>query len=616
MADGAGGIFSKPKKRARIAYSGEEFGFGFRAIDAYAARVSHDYHGQIPDGGKSSHGQGSINFDPDGGVPLRSKDQALASLAAGNAEYAVVPFYSPHSGYDAETLNLLSNIPALGVDQVDAGDRFCLAVYEPQVLDLVHASHPGSGLSYLMKGRNAWAQRATWRQQAVDRGVDLLAEDHPHQRRDHHHETNIAGLSNVDRAGQMLLRDRVDVVFAGPEATRRCKAKLDGLRAAGVKVEETLEWVEPHREMARRVRDTLDKSRQTSTVFDPATGEAKFTSIMSAEAQTRPLYAVVLPFEVASRSPEFTIVDDNLEDTDTPKTRFLIVEKQGDPTLIDDTYALTRRRVNYWLARMLHVGRESVFLKLGLHQLAGLAIMAGASLVVLFDIARYLADIGAAPPAIEQYIGSSYFGWAGIALTIIPWAALWVFDYGRGLLAEIFKSLFSRPQSGVRVLLQFRGVGQTASLADVEWRLRYFGISFRTSRTRDDSAKNPADLLLDVEFDRRHFDWHPGLLKSIVQEILDAAFEPAMHGKVKVLAVMPFRSPELPAYKRRRWWLEGMRAGSEESQKKAEARLVLGYRALVQSMPAIAAFGLLIFATYKVGGVSNLIAILAKLFNR
>ncbi|MBI1364602.1 MAG: hypothetical protein GC153_01420 [Alphaproteobacteria bacterium] len=616
MADGGGGIFSKPKKRARIAYGGEEFGFGFRAVDEYAYRVSHDYHGEIPDGGKAPHWKHSVSFEPEGGVPLRSKDQALAAVVAGNAEYALVPFYSPQSGYDIETLNLLSNMPALGVDQVDAGDRFCLAVYEPQVLDLVQSSHPGSALSYFIRGRNNWSQRATWSQRAADRGVDLLGDDRLNERGDRRtREANVAGLTNIDRAGQMLLRDRVDVVFAGPEATRRCKTKLDGLRAAGVKVKETLEWVEPHREMARRVRDTLDKNRQTSIVFDSATGEAKFTSIMSAEAQTRPLYAVVLPFEVASRSPEFTIIDDNLEDMDTPKTRFLIVEKQGDPTLRDDTYAITGRRVNYWMERLLHVGHESVALKLTAHQVARSLTALGAGGVMLFDLVRYFSQGGGAS-AFESVVGSDAFGWAAIALAFIPWAAMWVFDYGRGLLAEVFKTMFGRPQSGVRILLQFLGVAQTASLADVEWRLRYFGVRFRKAQTRADDLRVPADQLLDIEFDRRHFDWHPALLRSIVQEILSVAFEPARHGKVKVLAAMPFKTSELPAYKKHRWWLEGARASSEESQKKAEASLVLAYRSFVRAAPALLAFGLLAYATVRAGGVANMLETVGRLFQR
>ena len=98
----------------------------------------------------------------------------------------------------------------------------------------------------------------------------------------------------IDQSAQLLLRDRLDVVFDGPEAARRCKSKLDGLRAAGIELAETPQTIEPHRELARRARASLNGNRQVNTFFDPRSGEAHYVSSMSGEAhhQTR-LYGVV-----------------------------------------------------------------------------------------------------------------------------------------------------------------------------------------------------------------------------------------------------------------------------------------------------------------------------------
>src|SRR5690606_28452504 len=91
-----------------------------------------------------------------------------------------------------------------------------------------------------------------------------------------------AGLP-IDMADQKLIRDRIDMVFAGPEASRRCKSKLDGLRALGVEVQELSQMIEPHRELARIARSTVNTARQTNTFFDPISGETRFFSTLGAE---------------------------------------------------------------------------------------------------------------------------------------------------------------------------------------------------------------------------------------------------------------------------------------------------------------------------------------------
>lgn len=343
--------------RPKIAFTGEEFGFGYQALVAYRDVVKKS-DGRVPDAGRGAQNPGArrsgkVSIEDGYRLPLRTKEQSLAALATGNADLALVPFYSPDAGYDTETIQLVSSIfKPFGVDLVEARDHFCLAVYEPQVLDIVQASHPGSGLSELMRrGRSSWSGPR-------DRGEQWHGGAHgPNSVHANAQVTRLEAGLKIDEAGRLLLRDRVDTIFAGPEATRRCKSHLDGLRSAGVKVEETAQWIEPHREMSRRVRDSLDKTRQTNAFVDPSTGRMGFSSMMTAEAQTRPLYAVALPYEVALRSPDFTIIEENIEDGEAPKTRFLVCEANVDVTLLSDVYkvnlfGLYHPRVKHWRARL------------------------------------------------------------------------------------------------------------------------------------------------------------------------------------------------------------------------------------------------------------------------
>ncbi|MEQ1931812.1 MAG: hypothetical protein ABL957_14945 [Parvularculaceae bacterium] len=489
----------KPEK-PKIAFTGEEFGFGYQALLAFKETVRKD-GGLIPDAGLGRvHPQASheVEIHEAYRQPLRTREQALSSLTTESADLALVPFYSPEVGYDTETLNVMSKMfSPLGVDIVEARDHFCLAVYEPQVLDLVQAAHPGSGLTDLMRRpRRSWDGPpdfgTDWSSGKAKLPDDVSA-------------GYKAGLT-IDRAAQMMLRDRVDTVFVGPEAGRRCKAKLDGLKAVGVSVEDTPSWVEPHREMSRRVRETLDKSRQTNTVFDPRTGQTSFVSTMNGEAQTRRLYAVALPFEIACRSPEFTIIDDNIEDAEPPKTRFLVCQKNYDHTLFEDVYRITLFRVRHWLKRL----------------------------------------DGVKDTAIRRY-------------SVKNPATSWWHRLGLSS-AFAFVSGHGRPQGGVRILLQVpRGRGVT-STGELEEYLRQFGVSYATVRLNEDSeGKKPAPLVMDVEFDFAHFDPHPWH-GSIVSGFLWRAFDRSKFGMSRLLAAFPYEESQLPAHDQRRWWLEGVHA--------------------------------------------------------
>lgn len=351
------------KKKPRIAFAGEEYGFGYLATNAFVDAVA-KRDNRVEDGGYAGapktanlkefqsraafRDRFEFKNDQINRQPLRTKEQALLAVKSGTADFAVVPFYSPYAGYDFETLRAISNLfTIMGVEQYEATDQMCLAVYEPQVLDLVQSSHPGSALSSLMKHRrNSWGSN-----ESVNTRHDGRDHDNPG-------DTYRADL-NIDQAGQMLLRDRIDMVFAGPEAARRCKAKLDGLRGAGVEVSETLRSVEPHREMARLARKTLDRDRQVNTFFDPREGTANYVSTMSGGRQDSQLYAVVLPFQVAMMSADFTIIDTEMEDADPVKTRFMVVRQAPDESLYEDAYRTTDAKTRYWMKRLRDVNHSA-----------------------------------------------------------------------------------------------------------------------------------------------------------------------------------------------------------------------------------------------------------------
>jgi len=351
-----------PKRKARapkIAFSGEEFGFGYQAVSAFIGKAEdrgvYDGGIQAVDQKLEQEYRDRAAFDKfdftrgrEQRQPLRTKEQALMAVKSQTADYAVVPFYNPYFGYDYETLRALSSLGGiLAVEQYEASDNMCLAVHESQVLELAQSAHPGSALSTLLKHeRKQWGTAESVR---GERNLDINGQS----------EALRAGLT-IDQSAQLLLRDRLDVVFSGPEASRRCKSKLDGLRAAGIELAETPQTVEPHRELARRARASLSTNRQINTFFDPRSGEAHYVSSMPSDSQhTTRLYGVVLPFQVAMMSSEYVIVDPDMDDSEAVKSRFFVVHQNQDKSKIEDAYRTTDAKTRYWETRLRNVAWQS-----------------------------------------------------------------------------------------------------------------------------------------------------------------------------------------------------------------------------------------------------------------
>ena len=348
------------KKKPRVAFTGEEFGFGYQAVGSLVEVAKKE---GIPDGGKwavsrlrtereiggpSSHR--TFEFNNTQRQPLRTKEQALMAVKAGTADYAVVPFYSPYAGYDFESLRALSSLfTLLGVEQIEATDQLCLAVHESQVLELAQSAHPQSALSNLVSRR-----RSTWGSDLSRGGFAEESADFDGQPSG---EMRRGGLV-IDQATQMILRDRLDAVYGNPDAVLRCKTKLDGLRGAGVEITTLTNSVEPHRDFAKLSRGTLNSDRVVNTYFNPSTGDAHYVSAMNGGTQSNAFFGVILPFEVADRSSEYIIVDPDMEDSEPTKTRFMVVESNPDHTLYDDAYRTTDAKTRYWFKRLRAVANH------------------------------------------------------------------------------------------------------------------------------------------------------------------------------------------------------------------------------------------------------------------
>ncbi len=590
MADGSHGGH---KQRARVAYSGEERGFGVGAVEIFVRKAQTD---GISDGGTDAVSGGrpqeldknramrTYDFGNPTRQPLRTKEQAMMAVKAHTADYALVPFYHPHYGYDFETLRALaSQITLFGVEQVTSETEYVLAAYEPQVLDFVQSSHPGSTLSLLMRGagRHLWSRSG-------DPGADVTS-----------------GVPKLPDGGKMLfdpqqamLRDRVDVVFASPVAARACKSKLDGLKQAGVEVEETLEAIEPHRDFARRVRDVLDHTRQTSTTFDFTSGESRLQSVMpNTQAQSRKLYGVVIPKEIAN-GPEYFVIDDKFADADPAKTRFMAVEYSPDLTLFEDAYRTTDAKTRYWMRRLRNVADDMTH--------GGGAPSAGLtgppdSVAAIMALAGLLfAGVGLAGLA----------GWRGVPfITGTPEMVLLadLAALGLGVLMTLFG--FKRflgggagahnghdrhghkkhGNPGVRLLLAFQRAGTAAAIADVENFLRNFGIRHQVVRIDEDSeGHHPAAAVLDVELLAGDLYWNPSrrLRGSVLNGTLKKAFARWKTRGVLVLAAMPFDNPQMPAHKARHWLWD---APTEWAKDFGETMFIRLSRWLVYLLPVAAA---------------------------
>ena len=554
MADGAPIV---TKTKPRIAFTGEEFGFGYLATNALVASASRD---GVADAGYAAgpkttnlkeyeirvRNRDRFEFRNDNVVrlPLRSKEQALLAVKSGQADLAVVPFYSPFTGYDFETLRAMANLFTLvGVELAEAVDQYCLAVYEPQVLDLVQSAHPGSALSELLRHRRtSWGNHETARSLS---GSNLVEQAGDNFR---------AGLT-VDQAGQMMLRDRVDMVFCGPDAARRCKSKLDGLRAAGVEVAETLRAVEPHREMARLASKHLSRDRQVNTSFDPTSGRVQYVSTMSGDPQqAAQLYAVVLPFQVAMMSPDFTIIDTDMEDADPVKTRFLVVRQAPDETLYEDAYRTTDAKTRYWMTRLRDVNDDAHNRYVGADCVHDRINGPGVRLMLRFkrsgdaasiaDLENYLRNYGvryavsrldedserAAPAGIVVDMEFSCADFDGdLAYRGGRWFAKWSV-LGLSIIAALAFAAVSLP---ILAAAPAAFLGSTAVLAalGVVALINFLWLG-RFRRTRG----------------------------SIANGAVKTAFKQWKNRGVTVVAATPFKTPQLPAHGRRRWYSETPKA--------------------------------------------------------
>lgn len=579
---------AKGKKRPRVAFTGEEWGFGYQATRVFLNRARD--RKTVPDGGLSSVGveiereveaaTKNSRFDYSHAVtqPLRTKEQSLMAVKQDTADFAVVPFYHPYTGYDFETLRAMAGLfTVLGVEQIEATDNLCLAVHESQLYDLIQSSHPGAGFSALQRRlRKSWGLTDTASGNAPGGDYDI--------------EMPRAGLP-IDMADQKLIRDRIDVVFAGPEAQRRCKSKLDGLRAIGVEVRETAQLVEPHRELAKLARSTVNPNRQTNTMFDPITGETRFYSTLGAETQRSSLFAMVLPYEVAMRSSDYVIIDDNVDDAPPTKTRFMVVENNPDPTLFEDKYRTTDAKTSFWVNRLQKVARPQVDFPAGLMRFGGYCATAAAIvLIALGGFGLYnsmplpMSDIAVLPAWLSGLTAGAAMA-LGAALAMLAW---------------VLSSVESRGSNGVRVLLRILRDGGAASLGDVENFLRNYGVRHSLVRMGEDSEKDkPAPVVLDIEFDPQDFAYGPfamfsrRLRGSVVNGAMKKIFQRWKNRGVLVLAAMPFDKPQLPRHAPRRWWKEAISAWAEDF---AETMFIrLSRVLLLYVLPAAAVIALVVW---------------------
>lgn len=545
------GLFGgKPKKRPRVAFTGEEYGFGYQATETFLRRARDN--GDVADGGvkgvnarterefEAPSKNSRFDYRADIPQPLRTKEQAIMAVKSLTADFALVPFYSPYAGYDFETLRAISSLfSVLAVEQVEATDTLCLAVHESQLYDIIQSAHPGTGFSALQRRmRKSWG------------GVDSGSGNNPGG--DYEAEMPRAGLP-IDMSDQKLIRDRIDKVFAGPEASRRCKSKLDGLRAIGVDVQETAQMVEPHRELAKLARSSANPARQTNTFFDPVSGETRFASSLSAESQASDLFGMILPYEVAMRSSDYVIIDHNFDDAPPAKTRFAVIENNPDHSLVEDKYRTTDARTKYWTRRLETIARPTGTLGAGLMQLGGSLL--GVLALVLVGFGLWGVSASAAPfinvPASLSWLSSLTASGAVLAGGAIA------------LLAFSMTSVRSAGQRGVRVMFRFRRDGIAASIGDVEDFLRNYGVSHSVVRIDEDSEGDaPASIVLDVEFDGRDFSYGPFAMLSrrmrgsVVNGALKKAFQRWKNRGVLILAAMPIEEgqAQLPKHKARQWW--------------------------------------------------------------
>lgn len=580
-AHGGFGHSGQHRERPRVAFTGEEYGFGYQAAASFAergrrrpvydaglavakARTEQEFrlYADRFEGGDNK----KFDFSATTWQPLRTKEQALMAVKQHTADFAVVPFYHPYFGYDFETLRALGSLFfLLGVEQVEATDNFCLAVHESQLYDLIQSAHPGTGFSALQRRfRKSWG--------AVDNGSGNAPSFDAEMPR--------AGLP-IDMSDQKLIRDRIDVVFAGPEASRRCKSKLDGMRTIGVEVQETAAMIEPHRELARRARSTANATRQTNTFFDPVSGETRFFSTLGAEAQATRLFGMVLPYEVAMRSSDYVIVDHNFDDGPAAKTRFMVVEANPDHTLVEDAYRTTDAKTRYWYQRLSALSKAAgSFETRGVRAVGAVGLGVGAGLVALGLMALSGYDLPAALKSI--LVGGAPTGAALAAAGAVVAALSFLLTQAQG-----------GARHGVRVMFRFLRNNAAASTGDVEDFLRNHAVRHAVVRTDEDSeGHEPAPIILDVEFTPDDFAFNPfstftrRLQNSVANGALKKAFQRWKNRGVTIIAAMPVENGayQMPAPKPRRWWAEAVSAWAADF---SETMFIRFSRALLYLLPIL-----------------------------
>ncbi len=547
----------KAKKPARIAFTGEEWGFGYQATKEFLDRARH--RGTVPDAGfgamemrverefdeaSKNNAFDYLNADTQ---PLRTKEQALMAVQQNTADFAIVPFYNPYSGYDYESLRAVASLSRLrGVQQIEASDHYCLAVHESQLFDIMQSAHPGSAFSALQRRmRKSWG------------GVDAGSGNMPGGESGYDGEAPRAGLP-IDMADQKLIRDRIDVVFAGPEAARRCKSKLDGLRSLGIETREIPMMIEPHRELAKLARSNISSNRQTTTMYDANSGEIRLNSVLGADTQNSSLFAMVLPYEVAMRSSDYQIIDHNFEQSDPQKTRFMVVENNPDHTLYEDRYRTTDAKTSYWTNRLATIANPSITAAIpaGVMRFLGMAVGALSIVLLVFGIYGLSASVA-------SFDLPRGFAWLS-SLTTTGMLAL---GAAAAVAAFVMLSSHATGSRGVRVMFLFRRDKTAASIGDVENYLRNYGVRHTVVRVDEDSERDsPASIVLDVEFDPADFKY--GLFAmmtrrlrgSVVNGAVKKTFQRWKNRGVTILAAMPFEPEhaQLPKHKPRRWWNEAV----------------------------------------------------------
>jgi len=83
-------------------------------------------------------------------------------------------------------------------------------------------------------------------------------------------------------------------------------------------------------------------------------------SSISGESHSKTqLYGVVLPFNVAMMSSDYVIVDPDMDDSESEKTRFFVVHKNPDHSLFEDAYRTTDAKTRYWERRLKSIARRA-----------------------------------------------------------------------------------------------------------------------------------------------------------------------------------------------------------------------------------------------------------------